>query len=161
MRNIHNQTNHFFMEKNKDRVLADRRKKPTPMFSSYTFWGGRRKTVRREEDKTVHIFVDRYSRRLFLVILALLLLNYADAYLTLYLINLGIAVEANPIMNFFLQYGVTHFILAKFFVTLVVIPILTLLKNLLFVRALIILMVIGYFSLISYQLYIFFSYYGS
>lgn len=149
------------MEENQKRVLVDRRKRPTPMFSRYTFWGGRRKVIRREEDKTVHIFVDRYSRRLLLVILTLLLLNYADAYLTLYLINLGIVVEANPIMNFFLQYGVTHFILAKFLVTLFAIPILVLLKNLLLVRVLIFVLVIGYFSLISYQLYIFFSYYSS
>jgi hypothetical protein len=149
------------MEYEKKRVIVDRRKRPTPMISRYTFWGGRRKTIRREEDKKVYLHVDLYSRRLLLIIMVLLLLNYADAYLTLYLINLGIVVEVNPIMNFFLQYGVAHFILAKFFVTLVAIPILTLLKNLLFVRVLIVVIVAGYCSLVSYQLYIFFSYYWS
>jgi hypothetical protein len=141
------------------RAVADRRKQPTPMFSRYTFLGGRRKTIRRDEDKDVHIYVDLYSRRLLLILLSLLLLNYADAYLTLYLINLGIVVEANPIMDFFLQFGVTHFILAKFLVSLVAIPILCLLKNIFFVRVLILMITTGYFSLILYELYIFFIYY--
>ncbi|MCA9774895.1 MAG: hypothetical protein KC466_20910, partial [Myxococcales bacterium] len=36
------------------RDIQDRRRRPTPAVSRYTFWGGRRREARRPEDAEVH-----------------------------------------------------------------------------------------------------------
>ena len=57
------------------RSFTDRRKRPTPFVSRYTFWGGRRKLIRREEDKRKHNFVDLYSPSLLIILLVVLILT--------------------------------------------------------------------------------------
>lgn len=133
------------------RKLSDRRKRPTPIISKYTFFGGRRKTIRREADKKVHKYVDLYSTRLLIALLSLMLLNCFDAYLTLTLIEKGIALEANPIIAFFFRYGVSSFILAKFLMTGVSLFIFCLLKNVFIVRIAVSILLIFYISLIIYE----------
>ena len=96
------------------RYATDRRVKPTPFLSRYAFTGGRRKTVRREYDKRKHIFVDLYDTRLFIAIIALLIMNVLDGYLTLLLISGNVVIEANPFMAFFLNYGHLPFFWVKY-----------------------------------------------
>ena len=62
------------------RTLPDRRKKPTPMLSWYTFFG-RRRGFRRESDREKGGYTDRYSLRLFFFFISILCLSILDVYL--------------------------------------------------------------------------------
>ena len=57
------------------RSITDRRKRPTPSLSRYTFFGGRRKIIRRQENKRKHNFVDLYSPSLLITLLVVLILT--------------------------------------------------------------------------------------
>ncbi len=63
------------------RKLQDRREKPTPMLSGYTFFG-RRQGFRRESDQRKGGYTDRYSLKLFLFVVSILCLNILDVFLT-------------------------------------------------------------------------------
>ena len=60
----------------------ERRSHPTPIFSRFALVGGRRASARRGDDDR-EIFVDRYGTRLFLAIMAVIMLNLLDAWFTL------------------------------------------------------------------------------
>lgn len=137
----------------KRHILPDRRKRPTPIISIYTFWGGRRKVIRRESDRRTNLYVDGYSPRLLLMLLSLLFLNFLDTFITLTIINNNMAVEANPVMAFFLEYGDTAFILSKFFITATAVVVLCLLKNLYLARIGLPFLLIMYTFLIMYELH--------
>ena len=81
------------------------------MFSRYTLYGGRRRGARRADDDR-EIFVDRYSTRLFLAVLAVVLLNLLDAWFTLLFLAHG-GTELNPIIDRVLQYGPRAFLVLK------------------------------------------------
>lgn len=136
------------------RRYPERRKSPTPIFSRYTFFGGRRKTIR-EEDRKKHIFVDLYSTRLLVAVIFLLCLSCLDAFLTLSLIERGIVVEANPIMAHLLGYGVMPFVIIKFIVTALLITVLTLFKNVKITRFSLPFAIKIYIAVILYELYLF------
>lgn len=142
-------------DKHSQRTLCDRRKCPTPAFSKYTFYGGKRKTIRRGHDKKTHIFVDIYSTRLLIVILLLLALSCLDAFLTLTLIEKGLVVEANPIMAFFLNYGVLPFSLIKFATTSAALIMLCLFKNVKITRIGLPVAINIYLAVIIYEIYIY------
>lgn len=133
---------------------SDRRKRPTPIFSQYTFRGGRRKLVRRRDDKKVHVFVDLYSTRLMIAVLALICLSSLDAYLTLTLIAKGKVVEANPVMAYFLDVGIMHFTLTKFAITATALIILCIFKNVSITRISIPVALKIYLLVILYECYI-------
>ena len=141
-------------EKTDNRIAPDRRKWPTPLISRYSFFGGQRRTVRRESDKERHIFVDQYSTRLFIMILLLLFLNMADAYFSLTLIRDNIAFEANPIMAFFLGYDNLSFFVVKFFITAASLFVFCLCKNIYITRVFLVVAVIIYISIVFYELHI-------
>lgn len=94
----------------------DRRRRPTNPFSLQSILHGRRRRIRREEDREIHYYVDRYgpvSAALFLLVLAM---STADALITIRLIRAG-GDELNPFMNFLLQFGAWPFLLVKFLST--------------------------------------------
>ena len=93
----------------------DRRRKPTNPLSLASLFG-RRRVIRRQEDRKTHYYVDRYDGWSIVVLLLVLLLSIADAYLTLRLVAAG-AREMNPVMDFFLRAGVTPFLVAKYCLT--------------------------------------------
>ncbi len=93
------------------RAGGDRRKKPTPMLSRFTFFGGRRAAGRREGESE-NIFVDRFGQTLFLVATLVILLNVLDAFFTLLFLGNG-GRELNPIAQFFLDLGPVAFLLVK------------------------------------------------
>jgi hypothetical protein len=64
------------------RILNDRRKKPTPALSWYTFLG-RRRGFRRKWDQEKGGHVDRYSPKLFLFLVLILGLNILDVLFTM------------------------------------------------------------------------------
>lgn len=110
------------------RDIQDRRRRPTPAVSRYTFWGGRRREARRPEDAEVHRFVDIYDNRFLVPLLMLLTLSLTDALFTLYFIKHG-AREVNPIMDYFLQMSGVTFYYVKFGATAAGITVLCWLKN--------------------------------
>src|SRR5262245_853606 len=89
----------------------DRRQRPTPRFSRYTFWGGRRKGPRRGEENEGS-FVDLYGRRLFLLVLWIALMNVGDSFFTLVHLQAG-GVELNPVAKMLLTTGRWNFVFAK------------------------------------------------
>ena len=82
----------------------------------YFLFKGRRERIRREEDRGKVFFFDRYDPKLFAAITAILMLSITDALLTLILIAKG-SSELNPVMAYFLQHGLLHFIVAKYTLT--------------------------------------------
>jgi hypothetical protein len=134
---------------------TDRRKAPTPIISRFSLYGGRRKIIRRGYDKGGHLFVDLYSTRLFIAVLALLLLSVFDAYMTLTLINRGSVYEANPLMAYFLDYGIFHFTAAKLIITITAICILCLFKNVRLTRIGLPVAIKIYILIVAYEFYIF------
>ncbi|RJO59870.1 hypothetical protein C4544_07595 [candidate division WS5 bacterium] len=140
---------------NNSRLHLDRRKCPTPIISRYTFYGGRRRKARREEERKTFIYVDLYSTRLLVAVMFLLLLSCLDAYLTLELIGRGHVVEANPVMAFFLEYGPTPFTVVKFVITASCLTILCLFKNVKVTRICLPFAIKMYLLVIAYEFYLF------
>ncbi len=137
------------------RNLSDRRNCPTPVFSRYTVWGGKRQTIRRETEKKRHLFVDLYSTRLLIAVLALLCLSCLDAFMTLSLIETGNVIEANPFMAFFLDYGVIPFTVGKFIITASALTVLVLFKNVRITRYSLPVAISIYIAIIIYEIYLF------
>lgn len=140
------------------RNLLDRRKGPTPFISRYTFFGGRRKTIRRCSDRGKYNFVDMYSPHLLLMLLLLLILNISDGFLTLILIKENIAEELNPIMSFYLELGNIPFFTAKFFFTILPLFTFCLCKNFSITKVSIITAITIYISIIIYELNLIFKF---
>jgi len=92
----------------------DRRSRPTPMLSRYTFVGRRRGG--RREGETRNIYVDRHGLREWLPILAIMVLCWLDWRLTLDYIAVG-GEEWNPIMAWALAQGEGMFGVVKMGVT--------------------------------------------
>ncbi len=98
------------------RAFTDRRKRPTPMFSRYWLRGRRRQAGRRDADNR-HVYVDRYTRTEWVVVVWLVVASLADLGLTLLHLQAG-GGEANPIMDWFLGIGgIPAFACAKVFMT--------------------------------------------
>ena len=93
------------------RTAVDRRESKTPIFSRYSLLGGRRQHGRRQNEARA-IYVDRYSWRVVLIFLGILVLNVLDAYFTLVYLQMG-GTEANPVAQAYLDLGDLPFILVK------------------------------------------------
>jgi hypothetical protein len=105
----------------------DRRRRPTPRFSRYTLWGGRRRGGRRAGE-TEGIFVDQYSRRLLLVMLWIALMNAGDSFFTLLHLQSG-GIELNPVAAAMLETGRFGFVVIKSLVITIPLIVLTLHKS--------------------------------
>ncbi len=119
---------HNLSKRIQKRHLIDRRKQCTPFISRYSFFGGRREKIRRNEDKK-DVFVDLYNVKLLLTILSILVLCLMDAYFTVKLIQKNYIVEANPVMALYLHLGIESFVLMKVIITMASLTILCLCKN--------------------------------
>jgi len=100
----------------------------------YLLFNGRRERIRREEDRRKVFFFDRYHPKLFAAITAILMLSVFDALLTLILIANG-SSELNPVMAYFLRYGLLPFIVAKYVLTSGGVVILLIFKNVFLTKA--------------------------
>ena len=88
----------------------DRRNRPTPRLSRYSFLGGRRHAVHVEEREGT--YVDLYGAWLFFTIAWVALMNVGDSFFTLYHLQAG-GIELNPIAQTLLDLGRTEFVLWK------------------------------------------------
>ena len=95
----------------------DRRKQTGINFRSMT-GNGKRRLVRRLEDRNKIFLVDHYSPKLFAAIIAIIFLSVIDALLTLFLMNHG-AHEVNPVMAYYITVGPYTFFTLKFALTIV------------------------------------------
>lgn len=98
------------------------------------FFNGRRQNLRRADDRRKLALMDRYSSRIFAVIVVILFLSLFDAVLTLVLISHG-AVELNPVMAYFLSKGDMVFLVTKYLLTAMSVTIVVLI-NYVFIRLL-------------------------
>ena len=95
-----------------ERILKDRRKRPTAGLSRYTLWG-RRKTFQRKEEQKRGGYVDRYrSASLFPIVLAVGL-SVLDALFTMMILDDG-GWEANPVVRSVIQLYGDRFWIWKF-----------------------------------------------
>ena len=78
-------------------ILQERRKRPTPGLSRYTIFG-RRKGFYRESDHQNGGYIDHYSSRLFIVLVAILGLNVLDVILTMVILEHS-GFELNPVVR--------------------------------------------------------------
>ena len=90
---------------------SDRRERPTPMFSRYTFFGRRRKN-RRDDDPQRRYYVDWVSGSYAWALIGMLVLIAIDTLSTLYIIRCG-GGEANPLMRMLLETGPLWFAAVK------------------------------------------------
>ncbi len=97
------------------RALRDRRRKPTPAISRYTF-RGRRRGMRRATDPRWNYYVDRPGLAAWLSVGLLVLLSALDAIFTVHLLRLG-GYEMNPFMRFILRFGHGPFLAVKYGLT--------------------------------------------
>src|SRR5262245_59915120 len=89
----------------------DRRSRPTPRFSRYSLWGGRRRGARRDAEAEA-TFVDVYGQRLFVLVLWIALMNVGDSFFTLVHLQAG-GVEVNPVARLLLATGRWNFVFVK------------------------------------------------
>ena len=78
-------------------ILQERRKRPTPGLSRYTFFG-QRKGFYRESDHQKGGYIDHYSSKLFIVLVAILGLNVLDVILTMVILEHR-GFELNPVVQ--------------------------------------------------------------
>lgn len=91
----------------------NRRRKPTPILSRYTF-SGRRTGLRRKEDQERGGYVDRYNSTLLILVLAIIGLNVLDSLFTTMILDFG-GWEVNPIVRSAIEAYGDHFWIWKFF----------------------------------------------
>ena len=105
----------------------DRRQRPTPRFSRFTLFGGRRRRARRagENDGT---FVDQYSGRLLAIMLWIAVMNAGDSFFTLLHLQAG-GIELNPFAAMLLGTGRTGFVVSKSLLISIPLVVLCLHKN--------------------------------
>jgi hypothetical protein len=89
----------------------DRRQRPTPMVSRFTFFGGRRSSGRRNGE-TENAYVDVYNPRLVALLLLFFSLTVIDSVSTLIYLGKG-GRELNPLAQWMIDQGGTFFVLAK------------------------------------------------
>ncbi len=108
----------------------DRRKRKIPRLK-YLLFGGQRKMIRRSEDKQQMTILDNYSPRLLTFALIILTLSLADGFFTLHLTDHG-AIEANPVMAYFLDLSPWAFMSVKYLLTSLSVICFLILNNLYF-----------------------------
>jgi len=92
--------------------FTDRRTRPTPMLSRYTFFGGRRESFH-SPDEAEDSYVDLYNSRQVTLVLVFFALTIFDAIATVYYIDHAHGSEWNPIADWMLERGRVFFVLAK------------------------------------------------
>ena len=101
-----------------DRRSGLDRRKQTGINFRFMTGNGKRRLVRRLEDRNKIFLVDHYSPKLFAAIIAIIFLSVIDALLTLFLMNHG-AHEVNPVMAYYITVGPYTFFTLKFALTIV------------------------------------------
>lgn len=129
----------------------DRRQRPTPILSRYTFFG-RRGAFRRDVEGG-NAYVDRYSTWMMAALVAIMVLCVLDALFTLLYLQRG-GTELNPIMAAAIGMGVIPFLAIKNGLTILGVLFLCLHKNFRHVKPVIVGVLVLYLLLLMYHLYL-------
>jgi len=106
---------------------VDRRGGPTTRLSRWTFYGGRRRDVRRDEEREGS-FVDRHGVRLLVLVLWVQAMNIGDSFFTLVHLQAG-GIELNPVAKSLLETGRGGFVFSKTFLIGLALCVLVIHKN--------------------------------
>ena len=143
----------YFMGENFDRrIKKDRRRKPTPALTRYTFLG-RRRMIQRKVEKQRGGYVDRYSPTLFFFLISIVGLNVLDAIFTIMILDLK-GWEANPVVRSVIDLYGTEFWIWKFFIVSFSLALLCLHSKFKLVREMIITISCLYTLVVAYQVFI-------
>ena len=140
-------------EKNR-RSFVDRRKKPTPRRSWFTFFG-RRRIFRRKSDQEKGGYLDRYSYVLFFLLVLILGLNVLDSLFTMMMIDLG-GQEFNPLVRSFVELHGDMFWIWRLVIVSIALILLYLHHGFILVRRVIIAVGLIYIVIVVYQMYLVF-----
>jgi len=140
-------------EKNR-RGSVDRRKKPTPRWSWFTFFG-RRRIFRRKLDQEIGGYLDRYSYVLFFILVLILGLNVFDSLFAMMMIDLG-DQESNPLVRSFVELHGDMFWIWRFVIVSIALILLYLHHGFIPVRQVIIAIGLIYIVIVVYQIYLIF-----
>lgn len=131
----------------------DRRLEPTTRLSKWTFYGGRRRDVRRDEEREGS-FVDRHGMRLFLLVLWVQAMNIGDSFFTLVHLQAG-GIELNPVAKSLLETGRIGFVFSKTFLIGMALSVLVIHKNFFLARVGLWISASTYTALVLYHLSLF------
>lgn len=109
------------------RAGADRRLKPTQPWDALRPQG-RRRLVRRDEERCSPHFVDQIDPISFVMAILLLILTVADGALTLLLLDQG-CEEVNPAMGFLIGRSPVEFLMGKYLLTVAGLPFLLVFRH--------------------------------
>jgi len=135
------------------RENSDRRTRPTPRLSAWSFLGGRRTEPRRVHE-VEGSFVDIYRSGLLFAILWVALMNSADSFFTIIHLQDG-GLEANPLAGWMLLTGLVSFVLIKSTVISLALLVLCLHKNFHLARLGLWTAAVAYTCLLGYHLILF------
>lgn len=135
------------------RRSPDRRVSPTPRFSRYSFFGGRRKGAQREVERE-GLYVDIYSQWVLFWVLWVALMNIGDSFFTLVHLQAG-GVEVNPVAAAMLRTGRFGFVFIKAVLIGCALLVLTLHKNFQLARVGLWVSTAAYTALVIYHLTLF------
>ena len=100
---------------------GDRRRRGLPLWHPWRLRGRRMKN-RRAKDHDRPYLVDRIDGRAFLMAALLLMLTLADGVITVVLLDRG-CEEANPLMRLLLRQGIVPFLVGKYVLTALFLPV--------------------------------------
>jgi len=140
------------------RDRPDRRKRPTPMFSKYTFIGRRRQN-RRTTDPRIRYYIDWISGGYLKALIAILLLITIDTFSTLHIISHG-GGEANPLMRTMIDHGPVWFALLKILSALLGFVLLALHRFFPIARALVKVLIAAYGGIVAFHVFLLFQIHG-
>jgi len=138
------------------RKNQDRRQKPTPGLSRHTVTGQRRH-FRRREDQLKAGFVDRYSPRLFVLLVLIVVLNIMDAIFTSIILDGG-GWELNPVARAAIATYGDKFWVWKFTIVSIAVVTLCLLSKVKGVKYLVAATAGLYASIVIYEMYLIYNY---
>ncbi len=131
----------------------DRRSRPTPRFSRFVLWGGRRVGYRRAGE-AVDGFVDRYDLSVVLALVWVALMNVGDSFFTLTHLQSG-GIELNPVAAWLLESGRFGFVFIKCLLISLALLVLCQHKNFQLARVGLWLAAIAYTVLFAYHIFLF------
>lgn len=128
----------------------ERRQRPTPALSVYSFWRGRRKTAS-VTAKHEQFFVDVYNIRLAILLLMFFLFTVVDSVSTLIYLEKG-GREINPVAQWMIDQGADFFILTKGGLSALCILFVMIHKNFKYSRIALLMGFVFYFGLTLYHI---------
>lgn len=109
------------------RGQSDRRQSPTSPWAAFPPAGQRMKMRRVEEHRRPY-FTDRFSTGMLVCVMMLIVASLVDAGLTIHVLRGG-GTEVNPLMDYLLGHSDMAFVVGKYVLTVVGLPLLLIFKN--------------------------------